>query len=272
MEKVYLNSSDGGLEISEKMLEQYMELLSSQGKSEVTIDVYRRNLTRLCQFLPENKKINRNTLDTFRKDMLANGYAASTVNSFTVSVNGFLEFCGCRDYQVFDTLKCEHDLKPEITRTEYLSLLSAARLRGRERLYLLVKVIASTGVMLSQLPEITIEAVRSGEVCLAGNTVHIPSALCGELLSYAGRHAIQTGSIFVTRTGHRMNRSNINREIRNLALEANILPEKCTPLSLRRMYQRSQENIRSMIEHLVKEAEDQMMEREQSRYGWEQLE
>jgi len=241
-------------------------------KSEATVDLYQRNLFRLCRFLPDDKRVHLQTLKSIRKQMLTNGYAASTVNSFTASVNGFFEFYGCREYQVFGTLKCEKEEQPEITRAEYLSLLSVARLHGRERTYLLVKVIASTGVMLSQLPKITIETVQSGQICLQGNTIRIPSALRRELLGYADRHMLQTGAIFVTRTGHEVDRSNINREIRNLASEAGVEPEKCTALSLRKLYQTTQENIRSRIEMLVQQDTERLIEQEQYRYGWEQSE
>ncbi|MCD7864430.1 MAG: site-specific integrase [Clostridiales bacterium] len=272
MGKNCLDASDSGLEISEIMLEQYLESLSAKGKSKGTIQTYRHNLFRLCRSLSDDKKIYRGTLENIRKDMLTKGYSASTVNSFTASVNGFLEFCGRRDYQVFETLKCEKDAQPELTRAEYLRLLSAARMLGRERVYLLIKVIASTGVMLSQLPEITVEAARAGEIYFPGNVVHIPSVLCRELLDYADRHSLRAGPIFVTRTGHEIDRSNLNREIRNLARDARVLPEKCTPLSLRRLYQTTQQGMQSQVEILVKRAGDRLMEREQYGYGWQQPE
>ncbi|MCD7864621.1 MAG: site-specific integrase [Clostridiales bacterium] len=272
MGKNCLDASDSGLEVSEIKMEQYLESLSAKGKSKGTIQSYRHNLFRLCQFLSEDRKIYRETLDTIRKEMLTKGYAASTVNSFTSSVNGFLEFCGCRDYQVFETLKREKDVQPELTRAEYLRLLSAARMLGRERVYLMIKVIASTGVMLSQLPEITVEAAHSGEIYLPGNVVHISPVLCRELLDYADRHAIRTGQVFLTRTGHAIDRSNINREIRSLAQDARVPQEKCTPLSLRRLYQTTQQGMQSQMEILMNRAGDCLMEREQRGYGWNQPE
>ncbi len=272
MGKDNLDVSDGGLEITDEMIENYLESLSYHGKSAATIAAYRRNLSRLRRFLGEDNKIYRNTLETLRKHMLTDGYAASTVNSFTASVNGFLEFCGCREFQVFETLKCERDLHPEITRKEYLRLLDAARMYGNERIYLMIKVFAFTGVMLSQLNEITVETIRSGKIVSQGSIVHIPSVLCRELLYYADRHTICSGPIFVTRTGHGVDRSNINREIRNLASYAGVPPEKCTPLSLRKLYQATQDSIRSRTEILVQQYTDRLIEQEQIKYGWERPE
>ena len=255
---------ENGLEVSVEMMNKYLESLSAEGKSRGTIQTYRSSLFRMYQLLPEDKRIRKGTVKMLREDLLAEGYAANTVNSFTAAVNGFLAFSDCREYQVFGTLRHEYDIQPELTRVEYLRLLSAARNLGRERVYLVIKLIASTGIMLSQLSEATVEAALSGRLLLSGAAVHIPPVLCEELLEYAGQNGIREGAIFRTRSGREINRSNLNREIGNLADDAQVSPEKCTPMALRRLYQTTQEGIREVVEALVEQIGDHLMEREQS--------
>lgn len=90
MDRIQRTEIADGLTVSEEMLNQYLEYLSHKGKSRGTIQSYRYSLFRMYQLLPEDKSIHRDTVGMIRKNLLANGYSANTVNSFTAAVNGFL--------------------------------------------------------------------------------------------------------------------------------------------------------------------------------------
>lgn len=71
---------------------------------------------------------------------------------------------------------------------------------------------------------ITIEAARRGEVVVSckgkTRTVFIVSDLRKKLVSYAKKHGIDSGMIFVTKNGKAIDRSNIWREMKNLCKQA----------------------------------------------------
>ncbi|MCD8053975.1 MAG: site-specific integrase [Lachnospiraceae bacterium] len=268
MEETREKIPEASLVVSEPMLARYLDVLREQGRSQETLRMYRSKLSQMVQILPEDRRIRRGTLEEMRMKLLAKGYSASTVNSFTAAVNGFLDYYGHREFQVSQSLKGEPEVRPELTRSEYLRLLGAARRLNRERAYLLVKLFAGTGVMIAQLSQVTVEAVREGRLLLGSASVHIPAPLRGELLNYAERQGIGSGMIFRTRGGGELDRSNLSREIRGLAGEARVAPEKCSPRCLQHLHQTTTESIWENISVLVDQASDRLAEREQRAVGW----
>ncbi|MCD8053561.1 MAG: site-specific integrase [Lachnospiraceae bacterium] len=259
-----------GLTFSEDLVKKYLEDLRRRGRAEDTIKSYSRKLEWFCQLLPEDRRIRRGSLEDIRRRLLEEGYAPATVNAFTAVVNGFLDSCEHRELQVSQPLALRQDeaARRGLSREEYLRLLGAARRLGRERLYLLIKMFASTGLMISQLPDMTVEAAQKGRIHLSAAEVYIPRPLCRELLDYAGRQGIRTGAIFITKSGKEIDRSNLTREIQSLAREARVSPEKCSPRCLRKLYQETQAGFRAEAERMVEAAEDRLQEREQAAIGW----
>ncbi len=259
-----------GLTFSEDLVMKYLEELRRRGRAEETIKSYRRKLEWFSQMLPEDRRIHRGSLESIRRKLLEEGYAPATVNAFTAVVNGFLDSCEHRELQVSQplALKQDEEARRGLSRDEYLRLLGAARRLDRERLYLLIKMFASTGLMISQLSDVTVEAVRKGRISISTGEAYIPRPLCRELLDYAERQGIRRGAVFVTKSGKEIDRSNLTREIQSLAREARVSPEKCSPRSLRKLYQETQAGFRAEADRMVEEAEDRLLESEQAAIGW----
>lgn len=131
----------------------------------------------------------------------------------------------------------------ELTKTEYMRLVNAARKKGNERLDLLIQTICGTGIRVSELQYITIEAARCGEavVSLKGKTrtVFIVSDLKKKLLRFAAEQQITSGPIFVTRNGNPLSRTNIWREMKGLCVQAGVNPQKVFPHNLRHLFART---------------------------------
>ncbi|MBC8545308.1 tyrosine-type recombinase/integrase, partial [Bianquea renquensis] len=96
---------------------------------------------------------------------------------------------------------------------------------------------------VSELPYITVEAVARGEAVVhckgKTRTVFLPAALQKKLRRYMQSQKIQSGPVFITRTGKPMNRSNIWREMKALCERANVAPSKVFPHSLRHLFART---------------------------------
>ena len=109
----------------------------------------------------------------------------------------------CREFQLTGRLSCGRDAQLELTRSEYLRLLSTARALRQERVYLLIKLFTSTGLPVHELEQVTVEAAGEGVLLLPGEAMpqRLPDCLRRELLDYARRQGISSGPIFVTRTG-----------------------------------------------------------------------
>lgn len=123
---------------------------------------------------------------------------------------------GCREFQLTGRLSCGRDAQLELTRSEYLRLLSTARALRQERVYLLIKLFTSTGLPVHELEQVTVEAAGEGVLLLPGEAMpqRLPDCLRRELLDYARRRGISSGPIFVTRTGRPCGRAGVSVSIR----------------------------------------------------------
>lgn len=263
-----------GVILSPERIEEYLGFYERQGYSAETLQGYRRKLEKLYADLPEDKTIYRGTLDRWRAKLLSEGYAPSTVNGFLTASNMFLEFIGCREYQAAEKVKPSSAPQPELTRTEYLRLLQAARLQGKEKVYLLVKLFATTPLNVQELSKVTVEAVREGSVTVVPNgvktLVKFPKYLREELLSYAQREGRLSGPIFVTKEGNPVSRTYVSTILRQLCPSAQVREEKGNPRCLRRLYQSTLAGIEANVALLVEQAMERQLEMEQMSVGWEE--
>ena len=130
----------------------------------------------------------------------------------------------------------------ELTKAEYMRLVNTAKQKGNERLNLILQTICGTGIRVSELQYITVDAVKNGEaiVSLKGKTrsVFIVKDLKKKLLRYAAEQGITSGTIFITRTGRPISRTNIWREMKSLCVQAGVNPQKVFPHNLRHLFAR----------------------------------
>jgi len=267
------NYKENGAPFSLNDIEEYLLYLKSKGRVSGTLEWYRRALNRLHQYLPDDDKvIHRETLKAWQHQLIEDGYAGSTINESIVVANGYLEYMDMREHQVIDRLENASEPQPELSRGEYLRLLQTAKLLGRERVYLLVKLFGNTDMPVQELSKLTVETVREGKITVLNKgikqVVSLPVCLQNELISYADRHGIVVGPVFLTRKGEPMNRTNVNTGISQLSEAAKVPIERATPRALRRMYRTMQENLEQNIRMIVAQAQERMLEQEQLTVGW----
>lgn len=261
--------SPGGLRLTEEALEDYLEALTQCDRVVGTLEAYRHSIFSLYRTLPEDKLIHGDTLVQWQAAMVEQGYSPRTINARLSAVNGLMSFLGRRDLQLPVPLNVEPEEQPELTRAEYLRLLSTARTLGKERLYLLVKVFGSTGLPLRELPSLTREAVWADQVLLPGQgRLHIPQGLRLELLSFGDREGIAAGPLFRGRSGAPIRRTTVTESMKQLCRDAGVPQEKANPRCLRRLWQSTQSAIRARVDLLVEQTFDQLWETEQLEVGW----
>ncbi len=260
--------------LTPESIDGYLEHLRSVGRVQGTLDSYRRKIGRLYQTLPEeDKSIRRDTLPWWREKLAEEGYSAAGINQFVIVVNGYLGYMGARELQVTDRLESAEEPQLELTRSEYLRLLSAARSLDREQAYLLVKVFGNSDLPVQELSRLTVEAARGGMISISRRCskeiIRFPGAVCRELLDYAERQGIRSGPIFLTRAGKLIDRTYAAQSIRRLCPAAQVAEEKGNPRCLRKMYQTTRDGIERNVALLVERAQDRLLEEEQLTVGWE---
>ena len=171
-------------------------------------------------------------------------------------------------------LREEKPPQPELSRAEYLHLLHTAKALGNEKVYLLIKLFACTGLFAKELPNLTVEALREGKVLCYQNRVKqivtIPACIQKELLSFTERNGIASGPIFRTRSGRAINRTYVPILMKPVCEAARIPDGRANPQALRKLYLSTRAGIESNIALLVEQAMERMMEQEQLSIGWEE--
>lgn len=226
-------------------IQAFQKSLIAEEKSIATIEKYVRDATAFLRFA-EGTAVTKELVIAYKNALLECGRAVRSVNSVLASLNRLFSFLGWRDCSA-KHLKLQQKTycpeEKELSKVEYLRLVQAARQRGNERLALLLQTICGTGIRVSELQFITVEAAKRGEatISLKGKTrtVLIVRTLQKKLLQYAKVQKITTGVIFITRGGKPMNRTNIWREMKRLCVRAGVDARKVFPHNLRHLFARA---------------------------------
>ena len=227
---------------TEIQLEKFKQFLIDEERAAATIEKYRRDVQAFFTWLPEKTEVSKEMVLEYKRK-LAVQYKSTSANSMLVALNRFFGFCGRRDLQV-RLLKVQRvsfrERSREMSVEEYKRLVRAAREKKDERLSLLIQTLCSTGIRVSEHRCITVEALRSGSICIDGKgkerTVFLPKKLQKQLKHYCKEIKITTGPVFITKSGKPLNRCNIWAEMKALCKNAGIEPQKVFPHNLRHLF------------------------------------
>ena len=228
--------------LTEEQIAAYGQYLRTEERSGGTVEKYLRDIRAFARWL-EDRPVSKELAAEWKEYLLSQGYAPVTINSMLAPLNGLFRFLGWDECRV-KFLKVQRRLfreaGRELTRSEYEHLLETAKERGQERLALLMETICATGIRVSEVRYITVEAVQRGraEISLKGKirTILIPNKLCRKLLKYARKNKTVSGEIFLTRNGTSLSRRQIWAELKRLCKYAGVEPSKVFPHNLRHLF------------------------------------
>ncbi|MBR1810020.1 MAG: site-specific integrase [Clostridia bacterium] len=199
--------------LSEEIIQKFNTHLLEEERSEKTIEKYNRDISALRRFA-EEREISKELVIAYKQHLIESGYAERSVNSMLAAVNSlfqFLEWYDCRVKAIKLSPEIYRPDEKELTRNEYERLVNTAMKQGKEKLAVILQTICGTGIRISELQFITVEAVKRGEakVHCKGKTrkVFIVSELKTLLLDFIKKNHIKSGPIFLSKTGKPMNRT-----------------------------------------------------------------
>lgn len=223
-------------------LDRYREYLLQEERAPSTVENYLRDARAFAVWL-DGRAADREAAAAWRERLMAQGRAPATVNAKLSAVNSLFRFLGregCRVKLLKLQRRAFRETSRELTQREYRRLLAAARERGRERLELLLETICATGIRVSEVRYITVEAARRGrtDIAVKGKirTILLPGKLCRKLLQYAKKRGTASGEVFRTKNGASLCRKQIWREMKSLCEAAGVEPSKVFPHNLRHLF------------------------------------
>lgn len=261
--------------ITPEGIEEFLEQMKEKGRSKGSLEGYERALRSLCDYLPEEQEITAGTGESWKTWMIEErGFSQRTVNNRISVFNSFVQYLGKRQWQVESFLRNPDSIQPELTRAEYLRLLSAAKQSEREKSYLIIKTLGGAGLRVQELPQLTAESVRRGTAALSSHNgmrqrvLRLPQVLRRELADYMEREHIQSGPIFITESGRPLTRTVVHHYVSIVSADARVDPEKANPRCLWKMYCSTREGIEASIQMLMEQTYERMLEQEQLSIGW----
>ena len=233
-----------GRSLNEQAIECFEKHLREEEKSENTTRKYLRDVRAFMAYL-NGAEVTKGSVIAYKNRLINKNYAVRSINSMLASLNTLFSFLGWPDCRV-RSIRLQRQLycpeEKELTKDDYTRLCQTAKCRHNERLNLILQTICGTGIRVSELQYITVEAVKHGEAvvnCKAKTrSVFIVKELKQKLLRFAAEQGIKSGMIFVTRTGKPISRTNIWREMKALCAEARVDPQKVFPHNLRHLFAR----------------------------------
>ena len=235
--------------ITAEQITDFAKHLRQAERSSGTIENYLRHVRAFAAWLGGGP-VTKEAAADWKAHLISEGYCPSTINAMLGGLNRFLTFAGWQECQV-KALRLQRQLfrddNRELTRAEYDRLIAAAHAMGRERLALLMETICATGIRVSEVKYLTVEAAERGraEIALKGKirTILIPGKLRRKLLKYARKNKTASGEIFLTRNGKGISRKQIWAEMKAICEKAGVAPSKVFPHNLRHLFARAFYNV-----------------------------
>lgn len=228
--------------LGSEQLEQYRNYLQQEEHSEGTIDKYLRDIRQFMSWL-HGEPIDRSQVSAWKNALFHQRLAPATINSKLAALNGLFRMLGwhdCHSSYLKVQRRMFRDAERELGRDEYEQLVQTAQLQGKHRLMLVMETICASGIRVSELRYITVEAAQRGkaEIMLKGKVrvILLTQKLCRKLLNYAAKEKIACGEIFLTADGTCLSRRQIWAEMKALAKQAGVDAHKVFPHNLRHLF------------------------------------
>lgn len=232
----------GDYKLTPECITAYGRYLKQEERAPATLEKYLRDITAFVRWLGRSPVTRENVTD-WKEHLQAEGRAPTTINTALSALNGLFGFLGwtdCRAKFLKIQRRMFRDQSRELTRADYDRLIAAAWERGQNRLALLMETICATGIRVSEVRYITVEAAKAGraEIALKGKirVILIPGKLCRKLLKYAKKNKTVSGEIFLTGNGNGISRRQIWAEMKRLCKYAGVEPSRVFPHNLRHCF------------------------------------
>lgn len=229
-------------ELKERLQDFIIEQ-SEDEKSKNTLKKYQRNIELFLDWIPEDLEIDKNIVIDFKRHLLEDlHFKTNTINNYVVTINKYLYWNGLQDCKVKQLKKQHVASNSEIlSLSDFKRLLRFARRMGQEDTYLIMKILAMTGIRIEELSFFTVENVKSNYIKVRNKdkerTIIIRQDLAREIRSYCRDKGIKEGFIFYCKNkGRMMAKSTLWRRMQKIAAAAKVRKNKVHAHSFRHLF------------------------------------
>ena len=224
--------------LDEWILEQkYQEYAPS------TLSQYRANVQKFLDWCPEDEEITKETMLRYKEHLGEIAGSTNSINVWIVTINKFLKWLDLKELTIKKIKMQSKQSNEEIlTVTDYKRLLRFAKRDGKIQLYYIMKILAMTGIRISELRYFKVENLGSNYINAFNKgkerTIIVRQDLMRELKKYAREQGIREGFLFPSHVveGKMVNTSTIWRQMKRVAGQAKVRKNKVHAHSFRHLF------------------------------------
>lgn len=209
-----------------KDIEEYKTQLRLAEREERTVNQYEIYILEFVKYadIKSKEDITKEDLINF-KDYMQEKYKPNTINIKITVLNAFIMFLGLDASYKLKYLKQQQKATIEnvLSPNDYERLLRIAKKKNKMQMYYLMETLRYTGIRISELQYITVEAVKKGATTkfdskgTIDRKAYINKKLQKELIQYCKDNKITTGVIFKSRFNKPLDEAYIYKQIQWIA-------------------------------------------------------
>ena len=224
--------------LDEWILEQkYQEYASS------TLNQYRANVQKFIDWLPEDEEITKDTMLRYKMHLGEVAGSTNSINVWIVTINKFMKWLDLKDLTIKKIkMQSKQSNEEVLSIADYKRLLRFAKRQGKHQLYYIMKILAMTGIRISELRFFKVENLGSNYINAFNKgkerTIIVRQDLMRELKRYAREQGIKEGFLFPSAfvEGKMVNPSTIWRQMKAVAGQARVRKSKVHAHSFRHLF------------------------------------
>lgn len=226
------------------LLDEWITEQTFQEYSQNTLKQYKANVKKFIDWLDEDVAIDKSKTIEFKNYLytLNPRPKTSSLNTWIVELNKFLKYIDREDLTIKEIKMQNKTSNDEVLSiADYKRLLRFAKRLNMMQLYYIIKVLAMTGIRISELKYFTIENLKSNYIDGFNKgkerKIILRQDLIRELRKYAREQHIKSGYIFRGSIPNKMPvESTIWRQLKKVAGKARVNKKKVHAHSFRHLF------------------------------------
>lgn len=224
-------------------LDEWINEQTYQEYSNNTLNQYKANVLKFLNWLSDDENITKDTTIKYKEYLysLNPRPKTSSINTWIIELNKFLKWLKLDDLTIKKIKQQIKNSNEEVLSiSDYKRLLRISKSIGNMKLYYIMKVLAMTGIRISELKFFTVESIKSNYIPAFNKgkerNLIVRQDLARELRKYCRDNNIKTGCIFKGEKQDKLVFSTIWRQMKKVSGKARVNKNKVHAHSFRHLF------------------------------------
>ena len=233
-----MNKTDLIPKLEEWILEQKFQEYAPN-----TLKAYANSAKRFIDWLSDDEEITKETMLRYKENLMQDFGSPKSINCHVIELNKFMKWMDMPDLRLKKVkVQFKQSNEDVLSISDFKRLLRFAKRNNDHQLYFIMKILAMTGIRISELRYFTVENLKSNYIKVYNKkkfrTVIVRQDLMRELKRYAREQGIKEGFLFPSPVipKQMVDESTIWRHMKKTAGQARVKKDKVHAHSFRHLF------------------------------------